>query len=308
LIKDENNTPVILLSISFVSRIVQCSLVEKDMYSLNRIARPSPSPLHDEEHISCPPYPTDKALSLQESAPYIDYEGLVDFITNRYVTTSSKINSARSPSPSTEISMTSFSPSRTGSGSYCDTGPDILANLQPKTLNFRIIDSVKPTLDLDCAEHKANRTLEVLSMQTDEIMAHTENIDIIKSSSSTSTDSFFGCEDLEFPRDRESDLSSRSIFAHAEPASPKNATEILNIDGQVNQEDRKPRKKSKKKKNKETETVAANSQTGKKTNEEQLHAEMKWRGAKRSKINAKTEDIKDRKSSKLTLTQKLSTW
>jgi hypothetical protein len=267
---------------------------ERSVYNFNRIA-----PLDDEEHISWLPFSTDKALSLQESAPCIDYEGLVDFITTRYVTTSSKLNSTRSPSPSTARSMTSFSPTWTGSGSLCDTGPDILTNLQPKALNFRIIDSKKPTLDFVYAEHNSKRTLEVLPMQTDEFLAQTENFDIIKSSSSTSTDSFFGCEELKFPRDRESDLSSRSISTHAEPTAPKNASEILNIDGQVNQEDRKRHKKSKKKKRetkKENKTVAENFQTRREAYNEQHCAEIKRSGAKTA---VKTGDLKDRTTSKV---------
>jgi hypothetical protein len=265
---------------------------KKNMYKFNRIA-----PLDDEEHISWLPSSTDKALSLQESPPCIDYEGLVDFITTRYVTTTSKLNSTRSPSPSTERSMTSFSPPRTGSRSLCDTGPDILTNLQPKALNFRIIDSEKPTLDFVCAEHNSKRTLEVLPMQTDEFLAETESFDIIKSSSSTSTDSFFGCEELKFPHDR--DLSSRSISTHAELAAPNNSTGILNIDGQVNQEERKCHKKSKKKKTetkKKIETVANNSQTGWEAYNEQHCAEIKRRGAK---TTVKKGDLKDRETSKV---------
>jgi hypothetical protein len=143
----------------------------------------------------------------------------------------------------------------------------MMTNLQPKVLNFRFIDSEKPAVDFVCAEHKAKRTLEVLPMQNDEFLAQTENFDIIKSSSSTSTDSFFGCEELKFPHDR--DLSSRSISAHAEPATPNDSTEILKNDGHVNQENRKRHKKSKKKKN------------------------------ERSKISVKTEDLKDKKIPKV---------
>jgi hypothetical protein len=245
LIKDENKIHVILLSISFVSRIVQYSLVKKGMYSFNNTARPSPSQLDDEEHISWPPSTTDKTVSLQESAPYIDYEGLLDFITTRYVTTSSDLNSTRSSSPSTERSMASFCPPRTGSGNLCDTNQDILSNLQPKALNFRIIDSEKPTLEFDCTEHNSKGILEVMPMQTEEFLAQTENFDIIKSSSSTSTDSFFGCEELKFPHDR--DLSSSSISAHVEPTNSNNSDEILNIDGQVNQENRKVTKSQRRK-------------------------------------------------------------
>jgi hypothetical protein len=194
--------------------------------------------LDDEEHISCPPSPTDKALGLQESAPYIDYEGLLDFITTRYVTTSSDLISTRSLSPLIEKSMASFSPPRTGSRSLCDTNQDILQNLQPKALNFRIIDSEKPTLDFVCTEHNSKRTLEVLPMETDEFLAQSENFDIIildvKSSNFLMT--------VTYPAE---------AFLHMQ--NPQLRT-ILNNDGHVNQENRKRHRKSKKKKNESSKT------------------------------------------------------
>jgi hypothetical protein len=271
---------------------------EKGMCSFNGIALLSPSPLEDEGHISRPQSPNDKAVSRQEStAPYIDYEGLVDFITNRYITTSLEFNSTGSPSSSSERSMDSFSSTRTGSGSFCDKGHDILQNLQPKTLNFRIIDPEKPTLDFVCAEHDSKMKLEVLPMQADKFLAQTGHFDVIKSSSSTSTDSFFACEELEFPHD--CGLSSRSISTHAEPAASKNAPKILNIDGQLNQEDKRRLKKSKKNKKeakKEIKTAANNFLTGREAYDEEQHAEKK---RCRAKSKTKKEDLKDRKTSQV---------
>jgi hypothetical protein len=76
---------------------------EEGMYSFNDTVPPPPSPLDDEEQFFWSPSPNDKAVCRPEfSASYNDYEGLVNYITSRYVIKISELKDKRSLSPSPE--------------------------------------------------------------------------------------------------------------------------------------------------------------------------------------------------------------